>query len=64
MGVPLTVNVAPVKFVPVIVTTVPPIVGPEAGLTVVIVGTPINLQPVFVLLAVNESPALVAAIIE
>ena len=38
MGVPLTVNVAPVKFVPVMVTTVPPIVGPEAGLTVVMVG--------------------------
>ena len=56
--------VAPVKLVPVIVKAVPPAIGPEAGLTVVIVGAPINLQPVFVLLAVNESPALVAAIIE
>jgi len=56
--------VAPVKLVPVIVKAVPPAIGPEAGLTVVIVGAPINLQPSFVLLAVNESPALVAAIIE
>ena len=30
--------VAPVKFVPVIVTTVPPVVGPEFGLTGVTVG--------------------------
>ena len=30
---------APVKFVPVIATDVPPAVGPEAGLTPVTVGT-------------------------
>ena len=56
--------VAPVKLVPVIVKAVPPAIGPEAGLTVVIVGAPINLQPSFVVLAVKESPALVAAIIK
>ena len=31
--------VAPVKLVPVIVTEVPPAVGPELGLTAVTVGT-------------------------
>jgi hypothetical protein len=56
--------VAPVKLVPVIVNAVPPAIGPEAGLTVLIVGRPINRQPISVLLAVNESPAPVAAIIE
>ena len=56
--------VAPVKLVPVIVKAVPPAIDPEAGLTVVIVGAPINLQPSSVVLAVKESPALVAAIIK
>ena len=36
--VPSTVTVAPVKFVPVMVTTVPPLVGPEVGEIEVIVG--------------------------
>ena len=37
---PLTVTlVAPVKLVPEIVIEVPPLVGPEVGLTVEIVGT-------------------------
>ncbi len=39
-GVPANVTaVAPVKFVPVIVTVVPPLVLPEVGLTAVTVGT-------------------------
>ena len=42
MGVPLTVNVAPVKLVPVMVTTVPPIVGPVVGEIEVIVGADIK----------------------
>jgi hypothetical protein len=33
--------VAPVKFVPVMVTTVPPAVGPLVGLTDVTVGGPV-----------------------
>ena len=38
-GVPPKVTVAPVtKFVPVIVTEVPPVVGPEVGLTEETVG--------------------------
>ena len=61
---PTVTLVAPVKLVPVIMKAVPPKVVPEVGLTFLMVGTPINLQPVFVLLAVNESPALVVAIIE
>ena len=36
--VPKLTAVAPVKFVPVIVTGVPPVVAPEVGLTAVTVG--------------------------
>jgi len=32
--------VAPVKFVPVMVTVVPPVLGPEVGETLVTVGAP------------------------
>jgi hypothetical protein len=35
---PIVTDVAPVKFVPVIVTLVPPAVGPETGEIAVIVG--------------------------
>ena len=36
---PTATLVAPVKFVPVIVIVVPPVIGPEGGLTLVIVGS-------------------------
>lgn len=61
---PPRVTLAPVKFVPLIVIVVAPAIGPEFGTTDVTVGAAMNLQPVFVLLVVNESPAPVTAIIE
>ena len=61
---PPRVTLAPVKFVPLIVIAVAPAIGPEFGTTDVTVGAAMNLQPVFVLLVVNESPAPVTAIIE
>ena len=38
VAVPKSTAVAPVKLVPVIVTVVPPVLGPEVGLTPVTVG--------------------------
>ena len=42
-GAPPTVTVAPVKFVPVIMIVVPPVVGPVEGETDAIVGTGISV---------------------
>src|SRR6202011_4007844 len=65
---PNSTAVAPVRFVPVIVTTVPPVVGPLVGLTAVTVGAPttkVNLSPaevvVVAIAVVTESSTAPAA---
>ena len=55
-AVPKRTDVAPVKFVPVRVTVVPPVVGPEPGLTALTVGggggiaTKVNLSCLLLML--------------
>ena len=62
--------VAPVKFVPVIVTLVPPATGPEDGLTLVTVGAatyvnPLAFEPVppAVVTATVTAPAVLAGVV-
>src|SRR6478735_564937 len=56
---PKSTAVAPVKPVPVIVTLVPPAVGPEFGLTLVTVGAATNVNWSFALVALVP-PTVVA----
>jgi len=56
---PIFTMVAPVKLVPVIVIVVPPVVGPEIGLTLVIVGRGTMYVNALALVAVP--PAVVTA---
>lgn len=54
---PKPTTVAPVKFLPVIVTLVPPPVGPDAGFTPVTAGIGIGLTVAFPLAVVVPPPA-------
>ena len=56
---PSTITLAPLRFVPVIVITVPPQAGPEVGLTFVIVGSGVMYVNALALVAVP--PAVVTA---